>query len=232
MFKFLKEYWQLERDFRYMRSYRKRLAVSSDLMSHLELQVIDKLCGRPGTSGEHLEFRRSFYNSLEPDQKQLVKSILLKILRSDSSWLRTFSAATAYVCADIEMDEAIPEIRRMTTNPRYALDRSSLERVLRFSQLELPNQLKFIFTELYHRKSREDLHLFVKRYSLLSPSDQTGIKEYLLRLIRDEDIVFGLRALQVYAEIDREGAKQRAAELVHDPRWKDYSAYLISLQEI
>jgi hypothetical protein len=216
----------MEMQFRRLRLYQKKLARSSNPADSLELEVIERLLGEAGSKGDYLRFKRSYYMYLSEDRKQKVKSVLLRILRSDVDWPVILPVHAAHVSADIEFDEAKDDIRKMAANSKYQLHRATLERVLLFFDLDISIQFKFIFTEPYHSKPPEEYDEFMKRYYTLPPEEQAHVREALLRLMYGSDIPLASRGVQVYHKIDPKQAKREIERMKADPRWKDFIEFL------
>ncbi|MBN4054461.1 hypothetical protein JYT87_01995 [Nitrospira defluvii] len=103
--------------------YKRRLVASSDPLKRLEGEVLKKIVGGPYMGGayEFTDFKKDYYDFLSPDKQEKVRRILLKIIRSSSAWRWPSSVPVraAYVCLDLQMEEARTEIQRMLSDPRY-----------------------------------------------------------------------------------------------------------------
>ncbi len=210
-------------------SHRKKLAISSDPFDRLELEVIEKLAGRPGMGGgeDYLDFKREYYCHLPTEQQNKVRIVLLRIIRAKVNWMPNILERAVHVSADLEMEEAEPDIRAMLAHPKYKDDCGSLIEALRFFELDIPKNLKFIFTEPIHTKSEEEFNQFIERFSALPPDQQTRVQQALLDLMRipvslGGHIFFVARAAHVYNRINPTQAMQEIQRMITDPSWKEF----------
>jgi hypothetical protein len=82
------------------------------------LEINGTLLGGMAASGAYTEFKTLYYEQLpNEEEKKLVRDALLRILKSDAYKIRE-KALTAYVCADILVEDAASEVEKLLTNAK------------------------------------------------------------------------------------------------------------------
>ncbi len=83
------------------------------LEKQLMIEIKGTALGGMAASGAYTAFKEFYYNKLPSDnEKRRVQQVLLSILRSPKYSLRE-KALTAYVCADIQVEAAVDEIKKL-----------------------------------------------------------------------------------------------------------------------
>jgi hypothetical protein len=114
------------------------------------LKILGTLLGGMASSTAFMSFKQEHFDTLDDSSEQdKLKSILLQILRSNE-YLLPDKMKVAYVCADIVLVEAIPEIEKML---QYTKKDSYEDKILNQSLQALKTEKSI--TELIYDELRQ-----------------------------------------------------------------------------
>lgn len=177
----------------------------------LERNVIRGICGTKNI--DYVVFKKKFFDRLPGQDQESIKRFLVRVFPEAVNWPYGMGKKLASVCADLELDElkdqlwAVFEQQAMPTAKGLGIQ-------LRVLDLELPKQLRFIFTEPYSPgKSTADYERFLVEFDRLHPKERQAVKKTILELTEDEEPRIAQRAILALALIDRELARPAAERM-------------------
>ncbi len=148
--------------------YQRNLESSSNPDDRVELEVVRRLAGSPGMAGgyDYLDFRRLYYEGLLPETQEQVRNVLLRLIGHEFDWLTSIQEKAVSVCIDLELEEALPKIKRLATDPKLQEhERDSVLSALKFFSLKLPGGQRSFFREYTRTIDEATYRRFIQEYA-------------------------------------------------------------------
>lgn len=202
-----------------MRVDAARLQIELDRLSGIEREVLQRIVGSGGMGGayDYLSFKRDYFDHLAPAKQGTVMKFLLRIFPVAKSWPFFMGKKLVIVCSDLELSMLRGEMQGVIDREQHDETRRSLRSSVLVFDLEIPDALRFMFTELAHRdKTEDDYQLFRERFNRLGAMEQQHVRDVLIQLGDHQDEFVVRRALLVLALVDPATARPLAERLFPD----------------